>query len=366
MLSGVSPADIQTMEFRLVIEPHLQAFPAAVMHVLGRMLEPSAKDRLTDYEEIRRYFNNFVHSDFSEDSQNTNSFNSSADFVLQFKSIRTLWDHGNLRLWSALPTQVPRSVPNELMKINDVDLHSRRSIIRLQYLGNDIPLRTRILVIVLMGPIWLFGMYLCISNSGNLMAEYGNLLGIMGTIGSILLFNILYCWPLWFWIFAGMNFKSGLKIPKHIPTDEQILVCRNKLFEYGQKNIATVVCVQYKPTNGSPGEDYRYDGMESSEGENIYIHGIPSFVITYKFNPPDDSLSDDLIHQITVHRAPDGHLNPGDPLPILYRIDPKNKRKVYSMPFPFAQCDVDNYDEIVCLTENGDIVSDYGWKYANI
>ena len=352
MLTGVSPADIDTLEFRLVIEPHLQAFPAAVMHVLGRMLEPSAKERLTDYEEIRRYFNNFVHSDFSEDSQNTNSINSSADFVSQFKSIRTLWDHGNLRLWSALPSEVPRAVPNELMKIKDVDLHSRRSIVRIiQYRGNVIA----ILMIVIMVPIWLLGMRLCIGNSGNLMAEYGSFLGILGTIGSILLFNLLYCWPLWFWLFACIEIKSNLQFEKHTPTDKQILEYRKNLFEYGLKTIATVVNTYYLPTRGEPGEKYIYKNHTDSDDNHIYIHAIPSFVITYKFNPPDDSDRNDLIHQITIHRAPEGHLNPGDPLPILYQIDPKDKRKVYSMPFPFAMCDVEDYSDMICYTLDGEI-----------
>ena len=107
---------------------------------------------------------------------------------------------------------------------------------------------------------------------------------------------------------------------------------------------------------------YNYDAVYI----NVYLHDIPSFVITYKFNPPDDSLSEELVHKVIIHRDPNGHLSPGDPLPILYRIDPKNNRKVCSMPFPFAMCDVANYDEIVCFTEHGKPVNPESGKLEDI
>ena len=360
MLSGVSPADIQTIEFRLVIEPHLQAFPATVMHVLGRMLEPSSKDRLTDYGEIRRQFNNFIDSNFIETDTNDNSFYASEKYSEQFKSVRTLWDNGNLRLWSALPSQTPRTVPDVLLNHKSIDMCSHRSIVRSEFDEGWTSGCTKVFGIITLVPLSLLVLWVYIDRGDS---EIGALLVSFVTIGSL----IFAAW-------GGAGWKSKIKLPEYRPTDYQTYAQRNYLFKCGQKTIATIVSVQYKPNNGTPGEDYRYIGpllprirlqMQDAEGDDkhigtllpisdcVYIHNVPSFVITYKFNPPDDSLGEDLIHQITIHRSPDGHLNPGDPLPILYRIDPKDNRKVFSMPFPFAMCDTENYDEIVCYTENG-------------
>ena len=342
MLSGVSPADIQTMEFRLVIEPHLQAFPAAVMHVLGRMLEPSAKDRLTDYAEIRFNFNNFIHSDFIETESDVHSYYASDEYLEQLESVQTLWDNGNLRLWSALPSQTPRMVPGAWLDLEDVDLQSHRSIVRAQLKDESNSVETRVFLTIgavfLLLVIILYLFYLFLDEST----------AVLVLIPASAVFAVIL-YKLW----GESEWKSSIELPKHRSTDKQTNHNRNLLFSEGIKTIATVVSVQYKPTNGTPGEDYQYEGKLARRGDGIYIHNVPSFIIIYKFNPPDDSLSGDLIHQITVHRDPDGHLSPGDPLPILYRIDPKDNRKVYSMPFPFAQCDVDNYDELVCFTEHG-------------
>ncbi len=352
MLSGVSPADIQTMEFRLVIEPYLQAFPAAVMHVLGRMLEPSAKDRLTDYAEIRRDFKNFIDSIFIETESEDPSFYGSDEYLAQFKSVRTLWDNGNLRLWSALPSQKLRKVPRALTQIEDVDLQSHRTIVRVQK-ESDCP--GCLPVIFAIAGTATFGMLAWIGQMAYSRGQLSSADDILAFCGFCVPVVIVYVC-----VFAAMGFslKDAYvinKLPEHRSTDGQIYKDRNLLLKEGIKTIATVVSVQYKPNNGKPGEDYQYDCRLGYRGDSIYIHGIPSFVITYKFNPPDDSLSDDLIHQITVHRDPDGHLNPGDPLPILYQIDPKDKRKVYSMPFPFAMCDVENYGDIICYTLDGEI-----------
>jgi hypothetical protein len=351
MLSGVSPADIQTIEFRLVIEPHLQAFPAAVMHVLGRMLEPSAKDRLTDYGEIRRQFKNFIDSNFIETDTNDNSFYASDEYMTRFKSVRTLWDNGNLRLWSTLPSQTPRTVPDVLFNHKGTAMCSHRSIVRSEFDKGSTSGCTKVFATIILVPIIL-------SLIGSMIVFDVPALSVPGLVISLAVLGELL-WAAW----GGARWKSKIKLPEYRSNDyiTYLHSLRNYLLKYGQKTIATIVSVQYKPNNGTPGEDYQYEGMPDSEGDCVYIHNIPSFVVTYKFNPPDDSLGEDLIHQITIHRAPDGHLNPGGPLPILYGIDPNDNRKVCSMPFPFAMCDTENYDEIVCYTEHGKYLNaEYG------
>ena len=357
MLSGVSPADIQTLEFRLVIEPHLQAFPAAIMHVLGRMLEPSVQNRLTDYDEIRRYFNRFSKSDFSEIDLNDNKFYTSSDYVEQFKSVKTLWDNGNLQLWSSLPSQTPRKVPDELISIKSVDLMSHRSIIGGEYQAKY---QSSIFIKLVVSAFSIFLLtfaFKALFVQGDLTIGKAIEDGIGGIAGWLFFLFFMLALTLGFiWLgFGAGKWTSSLKLPAYKPSSKEAYQCRNRLLEQGQKTIATIVSIQYLPNNDAPREQFYF---QYPFDDGFYIHSIPSFRICYKFNPPDDSLGDDLVHQITIHRDPDKHLQPGDPLPILYWIDPKNNRKVCSMPYPFAACDVEDYKDIICYTENG-VISDF-------
>ena len=69
---------------------------------------------------------------------------------------------------------------------------------------------------------------------------------------------------------------------------------------------------------------------------SLYLCKPPSFSIKYKFNPPDDSKSEDLVHECIVHTAPENHYKVGDPLPILYTLEKQYfGESIQSIPFPF-------------------------------
>ncbi len=381
MLSGVSPADMDLLEFRLVIEPHLQAFPEVIMHVLGRMLAPSAKDRLTDYQEIRRYFNNFIHSDFTENDLHSDAFYASKDYVRQIKSVRTLWDNGNLKLWSALPSQIPRNVPRELIKIEDAELCSHRSIMRASAelrIGDYRDVFRyfyKILFIIFTSMIGLAFFVLTIGIFVLLIyfyvkdkLDFFSVEGASATMGLVIGIGISGLFAFfWFYLFKNVwkdlwmenqklyDKRANDILKAHRYTKKSVYKMRNLLMNSGQKTIATIVSIRYVPNNGKPGETYNYIGIAAQNGECVYIHTVPSFIVTYKFNPPNDSLSEELVHRTTIHRSSDSKLHLGDPLPILYKVDAIDKQKVYSMPFPFAMCDVENYEDLICYTVNGSI-----------
>jgi hypothetical protein len=238
-------------------------------------------------------------------------------------------------------------VPEVLLNHKGVDLCSHRSIVRAQFEYVKTSGSTEIKAPFL----FVFAMVVLFVGIATGVAALAFMLIATSAIFAFALCNISWGEAKW---------KTTIELPKHRPTDPQIYKERNFLLTHGIKTIATVVSVQYKPNHGRLGEDYQYTEGIAAKDKSIYIYNVPSFVITDKFNPPDDCLSEDLIHQIIIHRAPDEHLNPGDPLPILYRIEPLDNGRVYSMPFPFAQCDVENYDEIVCMTQYGLCVNEEG------
>ena len=105
------------------------------------------------------------------------------------------------------------------------------------------------------------------------------------------------------------------------------------LLQNGRKSLATVRDVQYR-----------------ADSEKQY----PEFVLQYAFNPPDDSATDDLIHEIVVPYDP--ALKPGDVLPILYTVS-EDSTEVMSMPFPFPTKALPELSSCYCKTSNGVIQS---------
>ncbi len=103
-------------------------------------------------------------------------------------------------------------------------------------------------------------------------------------------------------------------------------------------------------------EDDELDNLASNP--EIYTMSIvntpPTFKIRYKFNPPDDSNTEDLIHEVYVHFNPAKWCKPGTPIPILYDIEhyDDNLEIVRSMPFPFPLFEIKSPDEIYCGTIN--------------
>ena len=77
--------------------------------------------------------------------------------------------------------------------------------------------------------------------------------------------------------------------------------------------------------------------------------GSETTFLLHRFNPPDDNNSNDLVHKVFVHEAPDGLYKVGDPLPILYWIKPLNLqvKKVLSMPFLFSLAHIEDLRDML-------------------
>ena len=102
------------------------------------------------------------------------------------------------------------------------------------------------------------------------------------------------------------------------------------LLKFGRKTIATIVSIKYVPVANST---QLKDLMATPDK--------PAFRVRYKFNPPDDFRSEDLIHECMVYNEPENTYRVGDPFPILYYLDGENfDEVVISMPFPYPLEDI--------------------------
>ena len=92
--------------------------------------------------------------------------------------------------------------------------------------------------------------------------------------------------------------------------------------------MATVTHIGYKPI---------FFNMNNGELRmNEYYPA--TWLITYAFNPPDDSSPDVLIRSFETHSEPD--FKEGDLIPILYLIvNDDNGEHIYSSPYPIPVTD---------------------------
>ena len=123
------------------------------------------------------------------------------------------------------------------------------------------------------------------------------------------------------------------------------------LLEEGRKSIAIITNIEYVPFQSKEIEIIKLpvELRTSPKYTKLFsYYGYPCFRIHYRFNPPDDKRSNDIVHTFYTHSAPENHYKIGDPLPILYKIsDFGSFDKVYSMPYPIPISDMSNLETIV-------------------
>ena len=135
------------------------------------------------------------------------------------------------------------------------------------------------------------------------------------------------------------------------------------LIQNGRKSMATIVKIEYV---GATDKDYPdfihgYNAIRPLSDtfkykKQSYLRfssdALPVFKLTYTFNPPDDSLKEDLVHSIYVPFDPAQSLKPGEMLPILYYINPNDNSVVTSTPFPYPAGKVFRLEDVICTTQN--------------
>ena len=116
--------------------------------------------------------------------------------------------------------------------------------------------------------------------------------------------------------------------------------------------MATFVDIDYLWVHQEFCKKHIYSGKDNHVRDVYEVYDVPTFVVTYKFNPPDDSSEDDLVHSIRVHT--DSGIKIGDPLPILYMFvdheDDKSLRDILSMPFPLPLDNLFSVDGIIGMS----------------
>ncbi|MBQ9817534.1 MAG: serine/threonine protein kinase [Proteobacteria bacterium] len=306
LLCGVDPAQIQVKDFRLIIEPHLEQMPQAVVELLRQMLDPKAESRLCDYQKLKRTFDDFSRNRFVFESGVRQT---SGDMMQKLENVEYYAQPGNMDLWAALDDHVPRELPFPMGELKQSPLLSTRSVKRrFPFFKVGIAAFFLIILNIILGGVFNIG----------------------GVFNLISLATLPLCFfVLWICLLLGSLAFRRIRKPRFKFSDDDEYNLK-MLLKYGQKSIATVTEVQYLPNDVWYVEDY-----ELGNEQAYCYHGLPSFKMKYKFNPVDDANPYDLNHSIIIHDDPGESLQPGSPIPILYAVDPNDKYRVISMPYPF-------------------------------
>ena len=352
LLSGVEPGEMQIVDFHLVIHPCLENVPRAVVSVLHQMLEPKVDKRLSDYQTLRDRFGLFMQErfDLPDDADGV----SGRDLTLG--RVNALGQRGNMDLWLSLPEATPRQIPQEYRELVEGHGMETQSVYP-KLIKYNRSSRNYILTFIFVPVFFVFlGIILTLSGISDLKNGIGDV--VMGSIFIIMgsLFSIIVIRS-----YMKSSYSKYIKdYNRHFPASGKKLF--ETLFSQGTKSIATVVSCDYMPALGSGIEFYYLTKMVEDYGTTVngkhplmpandkltgYYHLRPSFRLIYKFNPPDDDNPDDLYHTITLHTDFSETLKAGDPLPILYYINPQDNMDVMSMPFPYPLKDFFSYNDMI-------------------
>ncbi len=320
LFSGVSPANIPVKDFRLVFEPEVQQLPVAVVNTLRNMLEPKAEDRLSDIDKLIVLFEKYKNEDYDIDNIKSADVNKDRTMNRKLKEVTTICEPGNMDLWQYLPDKTPRNVPEYYLEL----IRESQKHTRLQNRDDDskalapnsilLMIFTLILIIIaiITGLTWM-----AISA------------GIITVIYTYIIIN------------RALTNKNDIDVneyisPYQVKSKNEALI---DLIKNGRKSVAKIDSIKYLPisVNG---------GIKDRHGLKV-VQMPPSFLVKYRFNPPDDARSEDLVHEFISHAAPENQFSPGDPLPILYKIEPKYfGDSVISMPYPYPGVDTNSAEVI--------------------
>ena len=342
LISGVSPGNMQITDFHLIIEPHLENIPNIITATLHQMLEPVVEKRLADYKSLRERFELFAAGRFEM------SF-SSSDTLDEEKllKVQKIGQRGNIDLWMALADQTPRKIPkyyNHLVPAYNIDAKSVYPILKKYYIKQTVK------TILVITPFNLF-LYPAI-----FFITRPNFLSTFAAAFFLIIAFAIYIFNCDHYIKKIKKLSVNENQWQPLASEDQNSDLDNilLLLKSGSKSIAIMIDCIYQPASSDTiqlYEQYLPKGiLDDPDASNLipcsYHHTYPKFRLRYKFNPPDDDNPDELVHEIYVHRDMNDVLQAGDPIPILYYVNPGNHLDVMSMPFPYPLGDVAALNEM--------------------
>lgn len=326
LLSGVDPSEMTVKDLRLIIDPYIENHPRALVQTLRSMLEPNLNHRLSDLSEIKRRFQAFKAGNYAIESS-TCPDTSLEVWKDRLADVKYICQPQNIDIWQSLPDLPDERIDIPTYFFKTSSRYSDYVLGTLYDIGDD-----RAKAVLTTVPICVI-LLLIISRT--------DLIHTLADLGIFLLIIPFVIFLILFGVFTKLNHRTyGANIlpcihPESAPKKPEVCRIHRRLFKEGRKTIATITDIQFVPVTNN-----------IRTYPELRAETVPEFRISYKFNPPDDDTAEDIIHTISTHIAPEGHLKVGDPLPILYLMDASDAQThghvTHSMPFPFPLHDLNS------------------------
>ena len=344
LLSGVEPAVMKTADLRLIIDPYVENHPRALVQTLRQMLEPNMANRLSDLSELRRRFTAFKAGKY--ENVTSDGALATTNFEERLREVKYLCQPQNIDIWQALPNDPAKRPPlpealfrthprfYKYMTQGRYDQENERAT----------PIGCLFILLAIFSTVF-FTVTLMFSLGDRFASSGGGFVFaflctlILSLATNCFIYQHIYkkiAQRMFKKKFAGYNLSimcnSHLVKPEYCPNHLQ-------LYRHGQKTIATITDIIYIPSETT---------LNITDPTIPRVETPPIYRIWYKFNPPDDSELDDLVHYIDIHHAPSGKFKVGDPLPILYRAAGDDPKVITdSMPFPLPFVDMEHSTDYI-------------------
>ena len=349
------------------------------------MLEPNPTKRLADHNVLTTIFREFAREHFEPAHLPTLVLNvlsqqtemSRWRFRQRLRRVKRICATGNLDLWMRLPETTPRQmwfpfcslryrsncIKNHISKTIDSFIATAPEVKR--NLVDILKCLSIVILFILAFIVAIIGLHFLISDLLFLKNLISDLLFLKKSYHyskePFFLFFVLSAilFVLFYYLITKLIDHQFKPLPPKLLTGAQFTkysyiaqLCY--LLLHGRKTIATVVAIEYI----YPNRTYLPYRLQSTDHIMPKYHACesPCFCIRYKFNPPDDSEADAIIHEIFLDNDIQSSLVIGAPLPILYVVHPENVY-VSSMPFPFPKHSFKKNRTYCCITSRGENVS---------
>ena len=338
ILSGVELSEMQVLQFRLMIDPHLRGVPRPVVRVLHKMLEPVMGQRLCDYGMLGKLFELFSKGEYDvlqrpefvfEFGTARGEYRSMKAWNTALKSVTSYGESKNVDLWLRLSEETPRKalpacyrpIPHETWR--DLWKH------RIWFFDFDKAQSIReghtnmyAFFVIAIGIVFI------------LLAHLEDMSGLMRVLVIIIM---AVCVKLTFDIFAVLITLLSTLITlifdwDYLPKKWHYRDLKN-LMRKGIKTIATVEKVAYI----SAPEMFVSEEMDYSSKKKVMCCPLRAeFVIRYKFDIDVYGEKRTVHHDFKTNQDVTQQFRPGEAIPILYFVEGV---KVFSMPFPLPLCE---------------------------
>ncbi|MBR4984444.1 MAG: serine/threonine protein kinase [Proteobacteria bacterium] len=356
LLSGVDPAEMQTHDLRLIIDPYVENHPTALVQTLRRMLEPNLQDRLADYDELRKRFNDFKAGHYVLEHETHQPF-SSSELTHRLYNVNHLCQPQNIDIWQNLP-DIPQNRPPF-----PVQVFTEPKFFHYLTYANTPKINSFLDIILITVGLATISVLLLFVNY--YLSHHGlHPDDIIFFISTCLIFTVCLVWCLIRWNGAEIRFwgKGGFHLARwdrpaiFYGSHKRVRKCtaHEQIYRTGFKTIAIITKIEYSQVSRL----YISNRKELESGHKNHqimfnqsrVEAPPTYKIFYKFNPPDDDTAKDIVHYFCIHQEPEALFKVGDPLPILYTGIKHADAPLHvtlSMPYPFPLDDLEESDDYI-------------------